>query len=310
MSVSYQLIYKYIRKTFHIMVSFRHTAFVLMVATTLVSCGEGGGKSRGPIVLGDSTMIVTETDPNQLKDLVADLKPDIPPAKEEEPEQTKPDTAVVQQGPGKPPPAVPPGSKKPAPAGNMAAAPLPVNTAGLRAEFKEVSVVIPGLNVKQAGSKSLMNASGAVFTHIAGNIEGATMQISGNVTKVSQRYQSIVVLKSDQYGDLPLDALTLTTGWDDIKPTGKVYRITDLEPGSLRHFNADARDVRTAVQKMARRRRLNSRKTADLLEEVRKVKSANQKPLIVVLRSVMWKINGKDEKGRLFSKQIRVDIPL
>jgi len=32
-------------------------------------------ENHGPIVLGDSSTIVTETDPARLKDLVTDLKP-------------------------------------------------------------------------------------------------------------------------------------------------------------------------------------------------------------------------------------------
>ena len=64
-------------------------------------------------------------------------------------------------------------------------------------EFKDVTMIIPGLTVKQAGNPNLEKANGAVYTLNDGTVNGATMRIIGTVTKVSQRYQSVVVLKTE-----------------------------------------------------------------------------------------------------------------
>lgn len=264
----------------------------------LGACGDEKQTASGPIVIGDSATIVTESDQQQLKDLVADLDPVIPPS--QDPEETKPaDTPAAQ------PTATTTTTAAPAQQANT---PLPSGP-GLRAEFRDVTIVIPGLDVKQSGNKNLQNANGAVYTLNNGKINGATITISGTVTKISQRYQSIVMMKSD-IGDVPLDALSITSRWEQVKGSGNTYTISGLDQRSLQFYDADNEDIRDAVQRMAKRRRVSHRKMQDLVNDVRKVRSVDQKPLHGELRSVMWKIDGKDANGRLFSKQIRIDIPM
>ncbi|MBX2905487.1 MAG: hypothetical protein KF744_05580 [Taibaiella sp.] len=279
------------------MVKLRH--IFVVSAFALASCGGDGQAPKGPIVLGDSSMIVTESDKEQLKDLVTDLTPVIPPAedKEQEPEKPAADTA-------KPAEAATAEAPKPA---EQKAQPLPSGP-GLRAEFSEVTVFIPGLSVKQHGRADLRRAGGATFSLSSGNLDGATLRVSGNVTKVSQRYQTIIVLKSS-LGDIALDALVHTASWETIKGNNNTYAIDVPTSRDAEYDKASGSSIRLAVQREARQRRLSRQKTQHLLNEVRSVRSTNQKPLSVVVRSVMWKIDGKDERGRPYSKQVRLDIP-
>ncbi len=271
-------------------------------ALLLGACGGSGANSgKGAIVMGDSSTIVNEADNQQLKDMVTDLQPTITPtpAQEEQPAAQEPAPA------GKPAPAAPATAAAAKPA---APAALP-NTPGLRAEFKEVTVLVPGLTVKQAGKADLSRANGAVYTLNGGNMNGATLRLSGNITKVSQRYQSVPVMNSS-YGDLVLEPMAITTRWKEVKGANGAYAISGLDARSLEYYDADEEDVRDAVRRVGQRHRLRGKKLQDLLHSVRHVRTANQKPLHVELRSVMWKIDGKDENGRMFSKQIRVDIPM
>lgn len=289
---------------------FRNILLVVAGVVCFASCDDSKPEGSGAIVLGDSSTIVTESDPQQLKDLVTDLQPVIPPAenKDEDPNSAdnKPDS-----------------SHKPLPAQATAATPAP-NAAkpqpepaakaissgpGLKAEFKDLTVVIPGLTVKQAGNPNLERANGAVYTLNNGIVNGATIRIIGTVTKVSQRYQSVVVLKTDE-GTFPLDALSLTTKWETITGTNNMYRIAGLDSKSMKAFDADAREIKSAVQRMTQRRRINRKVAQEIQNSVRNVRNVNQKPLFVELRSVMWKIDGKDATGRFFSKQIRIDVPM
>lgn len=278
----------------------KHILLSAGVLLLLGSCGDSNQGGKGPIVLGDSSTIINEADQQQLKDLVTDLQPVIPPSETKEEEVKAPtanDTPKIVA-------AAQPETTKTAPKQQ----PLP-NAAGLKAEFSEVTVLIPGLAAKQGGNKNLQRASGAVYTHTSGNIQGATLRVTGNITKVSQRYQTIVVMKSD-VGDLVLDALSVTTRWEPLKGGNGAYSISGLDQKSLEFYDADNEDIRNAVQRAAKRRRLSRRKVQDLVSSVRHLRAANQKPLTVTLRSVMWKIDGKDGQGRIFSKQVRVDIPL
>lgn len=283
----------------------------LVVAGVLffASCDDSKPAGSGAIVLGDSSVIVTESDPQQLKDLVTDLQPVIPPAenKDEDPgaAESKPDSSHKPM---------------PAQAGGVASAsttptqPTPVakivsSGPGLKAEFKDVTIIIPGLAVKQAGNPNLEKANGAVYTLNDGTINGATMRIIGTVTKVSQRYQSVVVLKTED-GTFPLDPLSLTTKWETVTGSNNIYRITGLDAKSMKVYDADARDIKSAVQRMTQRRRMSRKMAQKIQNSTRNLRVVNQKPLYVELRSVMWKIDGKDANGRLFSKQIRIDVPM
>lgn len=277
----------------------RSPYLVLLVAVvSLFSCKNRPSQNHGPIILGDSSTIVTEKDPSKLQDLVTDLQPTIPEHKDtteavadKKPEQKAADTAkkaVAAETPKQQPVA---------------------EVAGLKAEFKEVTILIPGLNAKQAGRANLQNANGAVYSFVSGNINGNMLKVTGTVTKVSQRYQSVVVLKNDM-GTLPLETLSMTTDWEALKGANNVYRITDLDEKSLDHPDANRGTIQNAVRKAAQRRRMSRRRVQEWVNSAHNVRSANQKPLTVMLRSVMWKIDGKDANGRIFSKQIRIDIPM
>lgn len=284
---------------------------LLVVAGVLffASCDDNKPTGSGAIVLGDSSVIVTESDPQQLKDLVTDLQPVIPPAenKDEDPgtAENKPDSSHKPM----PAQAGAVASASTTPTQPTPAAKIVSNGPGLKAEFKDVTIIIPGLTVKQAGNPNLEKANGAVYTLNDGTVNGATMRIIGTVTKVSQRYQSVVVLKTED-GTFPLDALSLTTKWEPVTGNNNTYRISGLDAKSLKVYDADARDIKSAVQRMTQRRRMSRKTAQEIQKSVQNLRSTNQKPLSVEFRAVMWKVDGKDTNGRPFSKQIRIDVPM
>ena len=271
----------------------------VVIVTLFISCNNKPSKSHGPIVLGDSSTIVTEKDPRKLTDLVTDLQPDIPPT-------PNPDSA----GKGKPE-----DNKQSTKDSAKAVATTTVSeqglpdVGGLKAEFKDFSLLIPNITAKLAGNPNLLNATGAVYTLLSGTLDGNTIRTTGNITKVSQKYQAVVMVKN-KLGTLPLETLSNTTDWETVKGGKSAYPITGLDNESLSYPKVNNSAIRNAVVKAANRRRLSHKKMQEWLNSVGNVHSANQKPLIIVLRSVMWKIEGKDDKGKTFSKQIRIDIPL
>ncbi len=267
-------------------------------AFCLFSCKDMARKNHGPIRLGDTSTIVTEKDPQKLQDLVRDLNPVIPsavPVDTPKPvaKQTPADTA-----------------KKATVTAAQPAAPAPLPSGpGLKAEFKELTVVIPNLAAKLSGSGNLQKANGAVYTWTSGNIVGNVLHTTGNVTKVAQRYQSIVILKTKS-GNLPLEELSETTPWQLVNGGNNAYPVSGLRDNELKYADTDAGDIKDAISKSCRTRHLSSKKKQEFLSALGNARTANQHPLFVTLRSVMWKIDGKDPSGKIFSKQIRIDIPL
>jgi hypothetical protein len=144
---------------------------------------------------------------------------------------------------------------------------------------------------------------------VSGNIPGNQIQVTAAVTKVSQRYQTVIAVKNE-LGTLPLETLTTTTGWKALTGSNNTYKITGLDAKSLDYAEGNKNAIRNAVSKAAKKHRFSRRKVQEWEESVRNVRAVNQKPCYVILRSVMWKIDGKDANGKAFSRQIRVDLPL
>ncbi|XZF12597.1 hypothetical protein ACTHGU_12480 [Chitinophagaceae bacterium MMS25-I14] len=265
---------------------------------TLASCGSGpNGKSHGPIVLGDSSSIVTETDSKYLQDYVTDIQPAVSEGAAEK--QPAKDTAVTQ------PPAAP--AEKPKQQEPVVAKAAPKGN-GLNIEFKEVSVFIPGITTRQGSGRH--NGNSAAFGLTGGELNGSQLQISGaTVQKITQRYQTSVILKSD-LGTFALDALNYSSQWQPVKGSGTNFYITGLDERKLEHTNANANAIRSAVQRAGRSKRLSRRKEQELMNSIRNVRSVTQDPLSVVLRTVIWQIEGKGSNGKSFKKEIRIDFPI
>jgi hypothetical protein len=272
------------------------THLALVAGIFILSCNNMPSQNHGPITLGDSSSIVTEKDPQKLQDLVTDLKPLPPPAENKDTVAAVQNTKLQKA----------PDTAKKAPEKQKPQQPA---VGGLNADFNVASVLIPNINVKLAGNPNLEHANGVVYTLISGNIPGSLLKVTANVTRVSQRYQSVVVLKNE-IGTLPLESLSNTTDWEPLKGTNNIYRATGLDERSLEVPEANRNTIKIAVQKAAQRRRMGRRRVQEWVESARNVRAPNQKPLFITLRSVMWKIDGKDASGKIFSKQIRVDIPL
>lgn len=264
------------------------SALFICTCLMLTACNSTrNSKSRGPIVLGDSSTIVTETNTALLQDQVPDLKPVIASDEEEAGAKAK-DTARTEQ----------PAATTDAPA---QAAP----TGGLVAQFKEVTLNIPNITTRSYGKTNLQRARAATYELTGGSLSNAQLRISGGqATKVSQRYQTMLKLK-DGGDELVLESLPKqTSDWEVLNGSNGVYTISGLNANQLEYELPSGNALRNAVQQAARRAHLNRSDTQEWLDAVRNLRSANQSPAAVVLRSVMWRVEGKG-----FNKELRVDVP-
>lgn len=263
---------------------------VVLALVALTACKDSGSsKSRGPIVLGDSSMIVTEHNPEVLQDLVPDLKPILPAA-----------TEVAAAKDSTPAPVAAPSPTTPA-------APAPSTGPALVAEFKEITLTIPGIETKVYGKQDLKTARSATYELRNGSLDHAKLYLSGaTLTKVSTRYQTELLVQ-DGKDELALDRLgKYTSDWQQLKDNAGPYPVMPAKP-EYKELTAAA--IRNAVQQETRRKRMSRSEAQDWMEEVRRVRSVQDAPMKVVLRSIMWRIEGKDVQGKSFSKELRLDIP-
>ena len=270
------------------------TAPLFSLIFLLASCADSGNEERPPIVLGDSSTIVTETDSAYMSDFVSDIQ------LQQIPEDTVSSTAASDTARDSATSATEPDNSKQSPA---------PNEKGLSIPFGEVTIFIPGIEVKSYRQQDLARANGVSYQLTDGTINKNELRLSGaTIQKVSQRYITGVIAKNE-LGTLTLDALNSTTDWSTIKGADNVYPITGLDPKNLVARKSTPAQIKAAVSRAARNKRLSRKELRKWEASVRNVRSLNQKPFIVVLKSVMWKIDGKDAKGRSFSKQVRLDMP-
>ncbi|MBS1585339.1 MAG: hypothetical protein JSS82_07290 [Bacteroidetes bacterium] len=271
----------------------------IAICALLYSCSNNDGKSRGPIVMGDSNTIVTERDSQYLRDFVTDINPPEPKAEEE----VKKDTTAPTQQPTAQPAAQPAPAAAPQPAAAQ-------NTgAGLTIAFKEVTIFIPGVSAKVTSRQDLQKANGATYRLQTGNLNGAQIKMNGaTITSVAQKYETDVAAKNN-LGTLWLDDLAGSTPWQALKGGSNVYTITGLDPSQLATKSASPAAVRNAIARSIKASKLNRKKQQDWQNALRNVHSVRQKPIVVSLASVTWKIEGKDAHGKSFQKQVRIDMP-
>jgi hypothetical protein len=275
------------------------TAPLFSLIFLLASCAGNSNKERKPIVLGDSSTIVTETDSAYVSDFVSDIQ------LQQIPEDTVVATPAVDTTAARTPAAAVSEPEKSAPK----TAPAVSNQKGLSIPFSEVTVFIPAIEVKSYRQQNLARANGVSYQLTDGTINNNQLRLTGaTIQKVSQRYTTGVIAKNE-LGSLTLDALSNTTSWAPVKGSNNTYPITGLDARRLEAKKVTPAQIRAAVSRAARNKRINRKDLRKWEASVRNVRALNQKPFVIVLKSVMWKIDGKDAKGKSFSKQVRLDMP-
>lgn len=269
-----------------------------MLLCTLAACTEHTGKSRGPITLGDPATIVTETDSQYLQDMV----PALEPAQEPKPQPAVPEKADTPKPAERPAPKDTVATTKPA---------APAKTVnGLNIAFSEVTVSIPNITTRSYSRGDLKKTNSATYELTGGNLNGSQLLVSGGkASRVQQRYQTAVVVKNGGKTLFLSGFNNYTSAWQTLKG-GSSFPISGLDERRLGFSKATPAAIRNAVQKAARNKRMSRKEEQQWISAVRNVRAVNQSPCAVVLRSVMWRVEGTGSDGKKFNKEVRIDIPL
>jgi hypothetical protein len=279
----------------------------LIVSMALLqACGSDNPNRGKPIVLGDQNTIVTEADSQYLQDFVADIKPVQPVAQQEAPKE---DTVAKQMQAEKeaiPQQEIP---KQEEPKQEVKTPSVPKGV-GLNITFKEITVLIPNINTRSYKLQDPKKANGVSYELMSGNLNGNQIKTGGGkVSRVLQRYQTVIAIKSDN-GTLVLESLNRTTNWQTLRGGNNAFTISGLDNKRLECLKATPAAIRNAVNRAARNKRMSKATEQKWLKAISRVRSVNDRPLVIMLRSVMWKIEGKASDGKPYQKQIRLDIPL
>lgn len=262
---------------------------------TVIGCGTNPTpKNRAAIVFGDSSTIVTETDPRYLNNNVQDIVIEEQVQKTDSPAViAKADTVKTEV--------------------RKEEVETPKNSKGLSAPFKDCNIFIADVQARSGRNINWDKDKGASFTLEEGELNGKVLTIKGmTISKVMQRNQTVVMLKTPAGKSFKLPSLASSTSeWQSLKGKNGQYTIAGLGNGQLK-YNArfTPKTLRNATQKLARNSRMSRKEEQKLLNSIRNVRTPNQSPCSIGLQSVIWKISGKDAGGKLIERELRVDLNL
>lgn len=275
------------------MVRCRLIFWILAAAAILNACSDPPmQEAKGPIVLGDSATIVTETDSRYLSDFVSDVELH---------------AALGAQQKDGPKDSIQSGTEK----SSLMVSNVPPATAqegsGFTIPFQEVTVTFPGTTMKSYRDQHPERNNSVSYQLVSGELAGGSLVVShGAVDKLSQRYSTIITATLGQQV-LELTRLIATTSWTEVKPTGSSYAIA--APGKHVAPQASVSQIQMAIREAAKKGRLPKRSIKDWEMALRKIQSTNHPMLRTNIRTFLWKLEGKDASGKAYTKQIKVDIP-
>lgn len=271
--------------------------WLVILFVLFAACNNSNSNSahNGPIILGDSSTIVTETDPQYLTNNIDDAIPRVVEQQKEEavPEPKDTVVATVQEKP-------------------KAEAAKPQEK-GLALPFETFGVLITNVEANLPKNTNWAKANAVSMTLKNGSLQGETIKTSmGTITKLQQRTQTVVMLQHTNGKDYKLAAMpSYTSEWRTVAVKNSSYTISGLDKKDIHYNNKfNAKTLSRAAQKLARNLRLSRRDEQKLLNSIKKVSRPNQAPCSIALQSVIWKISGKDANGKSVEKEVRVDIPL
>lgn len=270
---------------------------LLLLLPVLSACNDSDNPTgqMPPVKIGDPATIVTETDPQYLVDIVPDLNLNT----------GRPVTIASTQ-----PDSIPPAADTAQASATETVATAAPAGKGLKVPFPQVEFFIPGIETKTYKEPNLETDYGASYELTEGTLVGNKIYIQGaDIENVYMRYQTIIVARNN-LGTLPLESLRKLTEWEKQKGNNGVYEINGLDPNKLQGLNVSNKAIRNAVSRDAKSRNWTRSGIQKWLNSVGNVKNSTQQPLHTELRSVMWKVNGKDANGRPFTRQLRIDVPI
>lgn len=274
-----------------------HITVILAIVVSLTACGDNAQQSKAPpIKMGDPSTIITETDTQYLADVVPDLNftTDRPVTIA----STKPDSIIQQAATDSTQLATTTTEEAPVITGK-----------GLKVPFPQVTFFIPGIETKTYKEPNLETDYGASYELTEGSLFNNKITITAaEINEVYMRYQTIIVARN-KIGTLPLESLRKLTDWKKQKGSNNVYEI-DLNPNKLEGIVVSNKAIRNAVTRDARARNWTRNGIRQWQNALSKVRNTKQKPMHTELRSVMWKVTGKDANGRPFTRQLRIDVPV
>ncbi|HOZ52077.1 MAG TPA: hypothetical protein PLU17_09480 [Chitinophagaceae bacterium] len=248
-------------------------------------------KPAKPILMGDSTTIVTETNDLYLQNLTEDISPTNKKSSE-----GKIATMMMQVD-----------SAKSVQKLERENNPAPLS--GFTINFSECEVVFDGLSAHAIQNTQDERTSNSVsYVKDGGNLNEMTLQVRGlDEVKVEQRtYTKLSVSNASQESFILNDLGKYISNWSTL--AGIETKYVSLGMNSLSFFQIDHTKIKNAVDRELRKSKKSRQEIQQWMDLIQKTNSYSDAPCKLELVSAQWRIIGK-KNGKRVQKLIQFDIP-
>lgn len=260
----------------------------------LGACNEPGSSPQQvnrPIVMGDSSLIVTETDPKYLEDMVSDLAPLENAGLKELGKEEKKATNLVDTP--------------------KTRAEMPVATLSgpaFKIDFGQgVVLTFSGLETREFQTQDPVKNSGVSYGITKGDISQSTLQVIGlKGSKIAYRYQSYLALQEGSR-IFPLKSLGVyLSDWVEQSFDNGSLKLTSLNQPLFKKVTVQ--EIKNAINPSANQQRMSVATKGDWTKLAQGLKSPESAPAIIKIENVQLKLSGSTQEGHAFFKTIRMDV--
>lgn len=268
------------------------TSFLFICLVSLLSSCENKLKDPKPIVLGDPTTIVTESDTTYLRNFTNDISPVA--KKSSESQITK---MMVQVDSLK-------NTKKLEEETN---AHVPIN--GFTINFAECSLIFNGIYAHALNESQDERKSNSVsYLKDGGELTDMKFQVN-NLTEIKTEERitvQLAIVNGDEQFVLQ-DLGKFTTQWYPL--AGNQNTFISVGTNSLQFNSVDNRKIKLALQQELTKKKKNKAEQEKWMSLISSTNSYSEAPCKLVIRSAQWRVIGKSD-GKRVQKLIQFDIAI
>lgn len=259
----------------------------------LLACEEQTKKNGKPIQLGDPNAIVTETDSAYLRNFTNDISPaNIQSSEAEithmmvEVDSAKASEELQEEQPE-----------------------APKTVQGFTVNFEGMRVVFDGLTAHSLSKQAPnLNAKSVSYVYDGGEWLEMNVLVEGlqNV-RVEQRLMTRLSIDLDGEYILLNSLGRFTSPWYTLAGKGQLF--VSLGKNSIAYLPIEANKIKQVAQQDINAKNWNKEKKQLALSTIKQVKGSREKPCIVIVKTIQWRVSGQDKDGQLVQKLIHFDLP-
>lgn len=265
-------------------------SFAFFILILILSCSDEKESGKKPIVLGDPSTIVMESDSQYLKNYTEDISPIKNNKKGNQIHKMMVQVDSLNN------------AKK------LNETPKTAQVDGFKIEFAECSVVLGGILCHALNiSQNERTENSVSYLRDAGSFLENTLQVEGiSDMRMEQRLAVKLAIEAEGEQFILEDLGKFQTPWYPLAGKDKVF--ISVGPNSLQFKEVNQQSIRNALDRELRKKKKDRKEIQVWMERIKNCNSPADAPCKLIAVSSQWRLYGKKD-GKQVRKLIQLDMP-